>query len=121
MVRTPSLFVGNNALQFEQTGLEQAENDVEQRRLAAVLVKPVSTWTLLALGLRGALGRLGEDENVRTFGFRRMVVTPRGSAQRRLVKVATDGEVTSLRAPLVFSISPTRLPLLVPHEPAEAR
>jgi diacylglycerol kinase family enzyme len=120
LVRTPSLFVGNNALQFEQTGLEQAENDVEHRRLAAVLVKPVSTWTLLTLGLRGALGRLGEDERVRTFGFRRMIVNPFGSARRKLVKLATDGEVTNVRPPLVFSISPARLPLLVPARPVPA-
>ncbi len=118
LVRTPSLFVGNNALQFEQTGLERAESDVERQRLAAVLVKPVSTWTLLALGLRGALGRLGEDERVRSFGFRRMTVNPFGGARRKLIKVAIDGEVTRLRPPLVFAISPRRLPLLVPSEPA---
>lgn len=120
LVRTPSLFVGNNALQFEQTGLEQAENDVEHRRLAAVLVKPVSTWTLLALGLRGALGGLGEDERVRSFGFRSMVVTPFGSARRKVMKLATDGEVTNARPPLSFSISPRHLPLLVPSKPVEA-
>jgi len=117
LVRTPSLFVGNNALQFEQTGLEQAENDVEHRRLSAVLVKPVSTWSLVALGLRGALGRLGDDERVRSFGFRRMVVNPLGRARRGAVKLATDGEVTTVRPPLVFSISPRRLPLLVPADP----
>lgn len=116
LVRTPSLFVGNNPLQFEQTGLEQAEDAVERRRLAAVIVKPVSTWQLIALALRGALGRLGDDERVRTFGFRRMVVSPHGRGPRRTIKVATDGEVHVLRPPLVFGIAERRLPLLVPAE-----
>jgi diacylglycerol kinase family enzyme len=116
LVRTPSLFVGNNALQFEQTGLEQAEDDVEHRRLAAVLVKPVSTWQLVALAFQGALGRLGDDERLRSFGFRRMTVSPQGRAHRKPLKVATDGEVGLMRPPLVFAIAPQRLPLLVPAE-----
>ena len=113
-VRTPSLFVGNNALQFEQTGLERAEEDLEHRRLAAVLVKPISNWALLGLALSGALGRLGDDQRLRTFGFRRLVVKPHSRHPKRQLKVATDGEVRRLAPPLVFTIAAQRLPLLVP-------
>jgi len=116
IVRTPSLFVGNNALQFAQTGLEQAGDALEHRRLAAVLVKPVSTWTLVELALRGALGRLGEDTHVRSFGFKRLVVNPLGRMRRGRVKVAADGEVFTLRPPLIFKVSPRTLPLLVPAD-----
>ena len=121
LVRTPSIFVGNNPLQFEQTGLSSAEDEVENLQLAAVIVKPVSTFALLALAVRGALGRLGDDERLRSFGFRRMTVNPSGRSSRpRKLKVATDGEVHVLTAPLVFSIAPRRLPLLVPTLPIES-
>lgn len=116
LVRTPSLFVGNNALQFEQTGLEEAESAIEHQRLSAVLVRPVSTWALVALALRGALGKLGDDERIRSFAFRRLVVNPFGSARPRSMKLATDGEVCRVKPPIVFSISPRPLPLLVPAE-----
>jgi diacylglycerol kinase family enzyme len=114
LVRTPSLFVGNNALQFAQTGLEQAEDDLEHSRLAAVLVKPISSWALLGLALRGALGQLGDDERLLSFGFRRLVVKQHSRPRTRRLKVATDGEVRVLTPPLVFTIARQRLPLLVP-------
>lgn len=117
LTRTPALFIGNNPLQFEQAGLEKAEAEVEHRRLAAVVVKPLSTWALLALGLRGALGQLGNDENVREFPFLRMTLNVAARGAGRRVKVATDGEVTLMKSPLRFEIAPRRLPLLVPAEP----
>lgn len=119
VTRTPSLFVGNNALQFEQFGLEQAEADVERRRLAAVIVKPLSTWALIALGLRGALGQLGTDDHVREFPFRSMQVNVPARGPGRRVKVATDGEVRVMTSPLRFGIAEKKLPLLVPATPVK--
>lgn len=113
LVRTPSLFVGNNPLQLDRLGVPEAE-DVQQSRLAAVIVRPVGTRTLLWLALRGALGRLGEDDNVRNFAFKRLSVRVRGE---RKVKVATDGEILWMHLPLEFSIAPQRLMLMVaPHD-----
>ena len=114
VVRTPALFVGNNALQLERVGLPQAE-ELEGRRLAGVLVKPVSTSSLFWLALRGALGQLGGAERVRVFAFRRLVVRPRQRFTQAL-KVATDGEVRWLEPPLTFSISPRDLLLLRPRK-----
>jgi diacylglycerol kinase family enzyme len=113
IMRTPTLFVGNNPLQLEQVGLPEAE-DVGQWRLAAVLVKPVSTAQLLWLALRGALGRLGDEERVRNFAFRTMMVRPLSGVGRRGLKVALDGEIEWMQPPLVFSIAPRPLYLMVP-------
>lgn len=109
LVRTPSLFVGNNPLQLERIGVPEAE-EVQQSRLAAVIVRPVGTRTLLWLALRGALGQLGEDSNVRNFAFKRLSVRVRGE---RKVKVATDGEILWMKTPLTFTIAPERLMLMV--------
>ena len=114
-IRTPSLFVGNNPLQLERIGLPEAE-DVQNHRLAAVIVKPVGTAKLLGMAVRGALGQLGDDQNVRNFAFRKLSVHDIRNQPGRRVKVATDGEIVWMRTPLEFSIAPERLMLMVAAE-----
>ncbi|MFO7304028.1 MAG: diacylglycerol kinase family protein [Gammaproteobacteria bacterium] len=111
VVRTPTLVIGNNPLQLEQIGISEAE-EVQHGQLAAIIVRPVGARTLLWLALRGALGRLGADENVRSFALRHLIVRIKGADK---VKVAIDGEILWLSSPLRFSISPQRLMLMVPE------
>ena len=111
-LRTPTLFVGNNRLQLVQAGIDaQHAEAVAQGQLAAVAVRPMGTLALFGLLLRGILGRLGEAENIRSFSFRRLTVTPR---RMKRIKVATDGEIVWMRSPLVFEVAPEPLLLLVP-------
>lgn len=112
-VRTPSLFISNNSLQLEQVGLPEADA-VANWRLAAILIKPVSSMQLLGLALRGALGRLGEADHVRSFDFKRMTVEPRSLYSGHRFHIATDGERLWQRAPLVFSLAPHPLMLIKP-------
>lgn len=114
-VRTPSLFVSNNALQLAQVGLPEAEA-VERWRLAAILMKSVSSLELFGLALRGALGRLGEADKVRSFEFKRMTVAPRSFYNGQRMLVATDGERMWMRPPLRFSLTPQPLMLIKPAE-----
>lgn len=109
-LRTPTLFVGNNRLQLEQLGISQA-SAVEQGQLVALAVRPVRTLALFGLLCRGALGQLGNTDNVMSFAFDRLTVRPH---RRRRIKVAMDGEVSWLHTPLVFQVAPHPLPLLVP-------
>ena len=112
-VRTPTLFVGNNRLQLEQVGISEAPA-LDHGCVAAVMLKPVGTWTMLQLLMRGALGTLGDADGVETFQCQRMSVTPALPYGRRGTKVATDGEVRWMRAPLEFRVSPKPLYLLKP-------
>lgn len=114
VLRTPTLFIGNNPLQLEQVGIAEAEA-VRQGQLAAIALRPMSRMAMFGLLIRGAVGRLGEAENVVTFPFQRMTVSLRLPRGRR-VKVAMDGEITQLRLPLEFRIAPQRLRLLVPRQ-----
>ena len=109
---TLTLFVGLNPLQLEQMGWDGAP--VEQGRLAAVVLKPVSTPRLLWLLARGALGRLPKAHGVESFAFSQMTVAPVSRAVRQ-VKVATDGETTFLAPPLEFRLAPQPLQLLKPR------
>ena len=111
-LRTPTLFVGNNQLQLNRVGIEPGQADAVNRGLiTAITVRPIGTLALFGLLVRGVLGRLGDAENIDSFSFRRLTVSPKG---KRRIKVATDGEVTVMRTPLVFAVAEQPLLLMVP-------
>ena len=119
-LRTPTLVVGNNPLQLEQVGIEEAAA-LEHGRLVAMTVRPVGTLALYGLLLRGAFSRLGDARNVISFDFLQMRVRGRRPGHPRRFKVAMDGEILWLPAPLEFKVAPQRLPLLMPRhvDPAD--
>jgi diacylglycerol kinase family enzyme len=129
-VRTLTLFVGNNRLQLERFGVEPKASEEggtaaappaapaamhSSALLTAVMLKPIGTLSMLGLMLRGAMGTLGEAQSVEHFEFKRMVVSPTLVPGRRGVKVAFDGEVTRMRAPLIFRVLEQPLYLMLPR------
>ena len=112
-MRSATLIAGNNRLQLEQLGIPEAVA-LRDGQLVAIAVRPVSKLGMFGLLLRGALGQLGDAENVVSFAFKRLTVRLRRRLRRRRVKIATDGEVAWLDLPLVFQVSPKPLLLLVP-------
>lgn len=112
-VETPTLFVGNNRLQLEQIGMAEAAC-VDAGALAVIGLRPVSPLGMLALALRGTLGRLGDADNVFSFPCAALFVSAGGGRRPPRVKVATDGEVLWMRLPLQFRVAPARLQLLCP-------
>jgi diacylglycerol kinase family enzyme len=117
LVRTPSLFVGNNALQLEQAGLPEAQA-VRERKLAGVIVRATGLSGLLSLMVQGALGRLGSADEVRNFAFEHLTVRPAMRGVRKL-KVALDGEIHWMKPPVTFSVARESLQLLSPRQPSE--
>lgn len=120
-VRALTLFVGNNRLQLEQLGVappspvERAAPEAElDERITAVMLKPIGTLAMLRLMLHGAMGNLGDAESVERFDFRHLVVRPGFTGRRRGVKVAFDGEVTRMQAPLDFRVLEQPLYLMKP-------
>lgn len=113
-VRTPTLFVGNNALQLAQIGLPEAQ-DVEDGQLAAIIVRTPARPALLRLLLMGAAGTMADCREVERFAFRELTVHPRLPRLQRDIEVATDGEVARLATPLVFRVSPQKLRLIAPR------
>ncbi len=109
-LRTPTLFVGNNQLQLERIGIAEAEA-LQHGQLVALATRAIGTLPLFSLALRGALGQLGEADQIRCAAFRKLTVQPQG---RRRVKVATDGEIQWMQTPLVFQVAKEPLLLLIP-------
>lgn len=117
-VQTLTLFVGNNRLQLQQLGAEPEDTvagEPGDGSMAALVLRPIGTLSMLGLLLHGAMGRLGEAAGVEHFEFNHMVVRPTFPRSRRGVKVAFDGEVTRMRAPLDFRVLPQPLYLLGPQ------
>jgi len=119
-LRTPTLFVGNNRLQMEQVGMPPLEHALDEGRLAAIAPRAVGKLRMLGLLVRGALGRLGEADDVDAFAFKTMTVRGPLLSGRRRLKVATDGEVCKMALPLRFEVLERSLFLLVPDAAGEA-
>lgn len=113
-LRTPTLFVGNNRLQLEQIGMAEA-HVIEHRKLVALAAQPISTLGLLKLFVRGAFGKLGDADDVISLAVERIAVKPRRS--ERQMKVAADGEIMWLDAPIEFKVAPEPL-YLIKRQPA---
>lgn len=116
-LHTLALFVGNNRLQLQQFGAEPDDTlpgTPGDGSMAAVVLRPIGTLSMIALLLQGAMGRLGDAAGVERFEFEHLMVRPTLPQGRRGVKVAFDGEVTTMRAPLDIRVLATPLYLLMP-------
>ena len=71
-VQTLTLFVGNNRLQLQQFGAEPADTlagTPGDGSMAALMLRPIGTLSMIGLMLRGALGPLGDAQSVAHFEF----------------------------------------------------
>ena len=122
-VQALTLFIGNNRLQLQQFGAEPEDTlagTPGDGSMAALMLRPVGTLSMLGLMLHGAMGRLREAAGVERFEFEHLVVRPTLPQGRHGVKVAFDGEVTMMRAPLDFRVLAKPLYLLMPPPDAAA-
>ena len=116
-VTASTVFIGNNRLQLEQIGIAEA-GAIDAGRLVVLTLKPAPLWSMLALIVRGALGTLGDADEVSVVATPALTIAPARRLARRRIKVATDGEVGWLRAPLSIRLSPRPLMLVVPERAA---
>jgi len=113
VVRAASLFVGNNALQFEQVGVTEGEA-LQHGKLAAVVIRARGVLSQLGLLMHGMAGKLEHDDDVQTLSFETLLVEAAQGSRRSSVKVAADGEIERMQMPLRFSVAPEPLWLIKP-------
>ena len=116
---TPTLFVGNNALQIEQVGLAEADV-VEEGAMAAIALRPLGRWALFQLLVRAARGRMDDDPNVQSFAAASITIDRIAGRAAQRVRVAADGEIAWMTLPLVFRVAPRPLWLVVPPPALQA-
>lgn len=113
--RTPFVFIGNNAYTME--GFEIGERAALDRGvLSLYLTHRMGRFGLLQLALMALFRRLQQARDFDALTASGFVVQ---TGHRRL-RVATDGEVTMMEAPLKYRLRPGSLRVIVPapKEPA---
>lgn len=108
-ILTPMVFMGINALQLRDVALPEAEA-VEHGKMAVVMMKPVATWDLLRLCLRGLMRRLHNDSSLRQFAVDSLTI----DGKKRQIDVVLDGERMKMATPLDFAIHAEALTLMTP-------
>ena len=107
--RTPLLFIGNNAYQMHGFEIGSRES-LTDGKLAVYVVHHDKPASLLRMGVEALTGNL---KNGRGFDFL-SVSELRVESNHPAVQVATDGEVTKMKLPLVYRILPRALKVRVP-------
>jgi len=113
-VRTPMVFVGNNALQLKDVSLDVARC-MGDGRLAVVVLRPVGWWGMLKLTLNGLLRMLSQEQSLESFCAHSLLIRRR----RGRIRVALDGELLRLETPLEFRSWDGALQLMSPPPAAE--
>lgn len=117
-VRTPFVFVGNNAYQISPLALGRRPR-LDGGRLCLYTMRCQGRLKMLWLTLRAIFQRLDEIEDFEAHEVSEVeVALPR--RRRRGLEVAFDGEVATLAPPLRYTIRPGALPVLRPAAAAAA-
>lgn len=107
--RTPFVFVGNNAYEFEH--LTAFRRPCLANGELGVYASPLTNrWGLLRLLLRGLFGRLRASDDFEEWRLREL----RLNSRRRRLHMVIDGELVKLRPPLHYRSLPGALQMLVP-------
>ena len=114
-IRTPFLFIGNNAYNMEGFGAGKRER-LDGGHLSAYFTRRGGRLQLVVLGLRALFGMLAEAKDFEAVEAQTLEVHSRHA---RLL-VALDGEIESMDTPLAYRIHRAALQVLVP-EPAPAK
>jgi diacylglycerol kinase family enzyme len=112
--RTPFVFIGNNEYQLDLFKVG-ARACLDAGTLSLYLTPRTRRLGLLALAVRGVLGRLRRGQDFEILCVPEAVVDTR----RKRVLVATDGEVNVMETPLHYRSRPGALCVIVPA-PTEA-
>lgn len=109
-LRSTTLVVCNNPIQLARLGIEGAAQ-AGVSRLVAISLAPIGKLGWLRLIVKGALGTLGDAEEVTATSCTHLTAALERGYFRRRIRVAIDGEIVRLRLPLTFEVSPKPLQL----------
>jgi YegS/Rv2252/BmrU family lipid kinase len=111
ITRTPFVFIGNNHYVF--SGLQAGSRaHLCDGRLQLCAIASASRWTLVKSVFLALVGNIETAPEVITLDTRWAKI----GTLRRYVRIALDGEVVRMKTPLVYSIRPAALKVLVPAE-----
>jgi diacylglycerol kinase family enzyme len=107
--RTPFVFVGNNEYEMERLNVG-TRACLDKGQLSLYMANRTGRLGLLRLALRALVGRLRQEKDFVALCTKEIWI---GSRHKRL-RVARDGEVTTMKPPLHYRVLPAALRVLVP-------
>ena len=107
-IRTPMIFIGNNALQLRDLSLSVA-SCFKRQLLAVVTLKPVRGWEMFRVIARGALKTLEQEERLNQFCIEELIIW----TKRKKQTVALDGEIFKMTSPFKIRSLPDGLNMIV--------
>ncbi|MEP7336674.1 MAG: diacylglycerol kinase family protein [Acidobacteriota bacterium] len=110
---TPFVFIGNNEYQMESLNIG-GRNSLTEGQLCLYMTTRVGRLGLLRLAILALFGRLRSARDFKAVCSREIWVETR----RKVVRVATDGEITLMQTPLHYRIRPGFLSVLAPRPQA---
>jgi len=110
-VTTPMVFIGNNRYETKLFSLGRRPA-LEEGDLWVYLARDAGRFRFLRLALRALIGRLDDSRDFQGLCVKEMLVEDR----RRVLRVAFDGEVCHVVAPLRYQIRPRALRVIVPRD-----
>lgn len=113
--RTPFIFIGNNNYWMEGFNIGERKR-LDAAQLSLYVVQRTGRLGLLVLALHALFGRLRQTKDFDVLSAKKILITTR----HKLIRVATDGEVSLMRSPLHYRICPAALKVIVPRENSAA-
>ena len=108
--RTPFVFVGNNEYVMESFNIG-ARSSLDAGHLSLYVAHGTGRLGLLRLAWRALFGGLRDEQDFHAMCSKEVWIETR---RPKLLRVATDGEVTKMMTPLHFRVRPGALRVLVP-------
>ncbi|HEU5131459.1 MAG TPA: diacylglycerol kinase family protein [Pyrinomonadaceae bacterium] len=112
---TPFVFVGNNEYAMDLFNIGVRDR-LDRGELSIYITHGTSRLKLIGLALRGLIGRLRNDKDFLALRSNEVKIQTR----RKRVRVAFDGEIEVMEAPLLYQVRKRALRVIVPNN-AEAR
>ena len=110
VVRTHVFLVSNNSYDLSRIGVEAARNTLEGGRLSVYWLPHISRWKMMKFVGHYLAGRVRETPGFRSF----RTVSMKMHSPRKTLRVGVDGEVFTMATPLIITIVPKSLLVMVP-------
>lgn len=108
---TPFVFIGNNEYAMDpfHIGLRHR---LDQGVLSIYIIDRTGRLRLIGLALRALFGRLRDDRDFLALSSNEVKI----QTHRKRVRVAFDGEIEPMEAPLLYRVRPRALRVIVPKD-----
>lgn len=108
---TPFVFVGNNEYAMDLLNIGQ-RNRLDRGELSIYITHGTSRLKLISLALRAVVGRLRNDKDFLALLSNEVKI----QTARKRVRVAFDGEIEVMEAPLLYRVRSRALRVIVPKD-----